>query len=322
MSTANTTVAQANQQFRESLIRDANHSERLAITFEGQKVTFLEAIKRVLDDYGLAQKLELAKQQGHKLRILQVNCTEGLYLHELARLLEERNLLEGADLYGITEDATQISTADVYSKMAKPPRPYLNFYQHNLHDPLTECLGLHEGLQIGDSVQFDLIFGANQSLELSKGAKTILSQLYLEGVKPGGLIYFTEFLLEEGPNGFIAPHPAIGVLNRLGTWTVIQSYNPGVEVAIAMTEWLRELGAEQVADFKTVLEVGGQTVAGRAFMRSTLWVLKTTGPEFVKAGLISQTQYDEFMQVIYQELTPQHVGQVTFNTTMARKPLS
>jgi hypothetical protein len=316
-------TTQTNQQFRESLIRDANHSERLAITFEGQKVTFLEAIKRVLDDYGLAQKLELAKQQGHKLRILQVNCTEGLYLHELARLLEERNLLEGADLYGITEDLAQITTADVHSKMAKPPRPYLNFYQHNLHDPLTECLGLHEGLRASGSVQFDLVFGANQSLELSKGAKAILSQLYLEGVKPGGLIYFSEFLFEEDSNNrLISPHPAIDTLSRIGIVAVLKSYNPGVDVAIAMTEWLRELGAEQVADFKTVLEIGGQTVAGRAFMRSILLLLKTTGPEFVKAGLINQTQYDEFMRVIYQELTPQHVGQMICNTAIARKPLS
>jgi hypothetical protein len=138
---------------------------------------FLDAVNRILDEYGLAHKLELAKQQGVKLRILQVNCAEGLYLHELARLLEERNLLEGAELYGITEDPTQISTADVYSKMANPPRPYLNFYQHNLHQPLADCIGLHEGLRASGLVQFDWLFGANETLIVLKDAHTVLTQL-------------------------------------------------------------------------------------------------------------------------------------------------
>jgi hypothetical protein len=46
------------------------------------------------------------------------------------------------------------------------------------------------------------------------------------------------------------------------------------------------------------------------------------GPEFVKADLVTQAQYDEFMRVIYQELTPQHIGQISFNTAIARKPIS
>jgi hypothetical protein len=86
---ANANTTQSNQQFRESMFRDASQSERFAMAFMGYRGTFLEAINRVLDEYGLAQKLEAAKQQDQKLRILQVNCAEGLFLHELARILEE-----------------------------------------------------------------------------------------------------------------------------------------------------------------------------------------------------------------------------------------
>jgi hypothetical protein len=104
---------QTKQQFHEFLARDATRSERLAISFSGHQRSFQESIQRILDEYGLAHKLEKAKQQGYKLRLLQISCAEGLFLHELANLLEKCGLLEGADLYGITEDPTQISTADI-----------------------------------------------------------------------------------------------------------------------------------------------------------------------------------------------------------------
>jgi hypothetical protein len=312
---------QTNQQFRESLISNTNQSERIALSFNGHRTIFYETIQRILDEYGLAQKLEEAKQQGQKLRILQVNCAEGLYLHELARILEERDLLEGAELYGITKDPTQISTADIYSKVAKPPRPYLNFYQHNLHQPLSECLGLHEGLKASGSVQFDLLFGANETLAFLKEAKTVLTQLYLDNVKAGGLICFTEFIFKEGPEGWIAPHPALVELTRIGS-SIVQSYNLGVEVALEMMAWLRELGSEQLTESKTKVETGGQAEQGKTFLRSMLLAHKILGSSYVKAGLIEQAHYDELMRVLYQELTPQHLGQITFNIVIARKPLN
>jgi hypothetical protein len=313
------TTNQTNQQFRESLISNASQSERIALSFNGHRTIFYETIRRILDEYGLAQKLAVAKQQGQKLRILQVNCGEGLYLHELARILEERDLLEGAELYGITEDPTQISTADIYSKVVKPPRPYLNFYQHSLHQPLTESLGLHEGLKASGSVQFDLLFGANETLSFLKEAKIILTQLYLANVKAGGLICFTEFIFKEGSEGCIAPHPALVELTRIGS-SIVQSYNPGVEVALEMTAWLRELGAEQATESKTKVETGGQTERGKIFLRSMVLAHKILGPAYVNAGLIKQAHYDELMRVLYQELTLQHVGQITFNIVIARKP--
>jgi hypothetical protein len=315
-----TTQAQTNQQFRDSILRDASQSERLALSFEGYRTIFLEAINQLLTDFGLAQKLEAAKQKGQKLRILQLNCSEGLYLHELARVLEERGLLEGADLYGITEDLAQISTAEVYSKISKPPRPYLNFYQHNLHQPLTECLGLHEDLKMSGAVQFDFIFGLNESLSLLKEAKTVLARLYQDNVKPDGLLYFIETILREGAEGWIAPHPAIAKLNKAGILVVVRSYNPGVEVALDMVDWLREQGASPCMEFKAKTAFGGETEQGRAFLRSILLAYKIMGPQLVKAGLLEQGLYDQLMQELYQGLTPQHTGQLTFNRVIARKP--
>jgi hypothetical protein len=318
---SSTTANQTNQQFRDSLPRDASQSERIAMTFAGYRVMFLETIKQVLDNYGLAQKLEIAKQQGYRLRILQLNCAEGLFLHELARLLEERGLLEGVDLYGITEDPTQIATADEYRKLSKPPRPYLNFYLHNLHQPLEQCIGLYEELKTEGHVQFDLIFGANETLISLKDAQMVVNQLYQNNVKPGGLLFFTDFIFREGPDGWLAPHPILAETTR-ATALLVESYNPGVEVALAMTEWLRELGAVEVLDFKTKIEWGGLTEIGRSFLYTNLLFVKTIGPEFVKAGLLQQAQYDKFIWVMYHELTQQHIGQMTFNTMIARKLLT
>jgi hypothetical protein len=313
------TPTQTNQQFRDSLIRDASHSERIAMSFDSHHAMFLETINHILDEdgSGLAQKLKKAKQQDVKLRLLQVNCAEGLYLHELARILEERDLLEGAELYGITEDPTQISTADVYSKVAKTPRPYLNFYQHNLHQPLAECLGLHEDLKVTGSVQFDLIFGVTEALILLKDAQLVLTRLYQDNLKPEGLICFTDSNIVEGADGWIGPHPAIADLHRAGMY-ILHTYNPG-PVASEMAGWLREAGANQIVEIKTRSEWGGQTEAGRLSLRAELLTLRLIGPEFVRAGLVSQAQYDQLMQVIYHELTPQHIGQLTFYTAIAKK---
>jgi hypothetical protein len=115
----------------------------------------------------------------------------------------------------------------------------------------------------------------------------------------------------------------LGELTRIGT-SILKGYNPGVEVALAMTDWLRELGGieeQQTTEFKTTVEVGGQTEQGRLLLRSLLLAHKILGPTYVKAGLVNQTQYDEFIRVIYQELTPQHVGQLAFNTVIAKKPM-
>jgi hypothetical protein len=101
----------------------------------------------------------------------------------------------------------------IYSKVSKPPHPYLNFYQHNSHQPLEECLGLHEDLRADGSVQFDFIFGITAlSLIAYEEAKTVLSRLYLDNVKTDGLVYFTETIIKEGVDGWIAPHLAMAEL--------------------------------------------------------------------------------------------------------------
>jgi hypothetical protein len=37
---------------------------------------------------------------------------------------------------------------------------------------------------------------------------------------------------------------------------------------------------------------------------------------------MSQLDYNRLIHTIYQELIPQHIGQLTYNTAIARKPLA
>jgi hypothetical protein len=88
-----------------------------------------------------------------------------------------------------------------------------------------------------------------------------------------------------------------------------------------MGTWLRELGASPCIEFKTKTAYGGETEQGRAFLRSILLAYKIMGPQLVKAGLLEQGLYDQLMQELYQELTPQHSGQLSFSRVIAKKPL-
>src|SRR5438045_4676148 len=98
------------QKYREALASNAKSSERMLAQYKAFKPVFEVCLNKVLDEYGLAEKLTLAKAKGTKLKILNYQCGEGLYLHLFSELLEKRGLLEGAELNGIDMDATLIAT--------------------------------------------------------------------------------------------------------------------------------------------------------------------------------------------------------------------
>jgi hypothetical protein len=281
---------------------------------------FEKAINQVLDEYGLAEKLTQAKQSGQVLHLLQLHCGEGLYLHELARLLEKRGLLAAAQLNGIEEDQAQITIADEYRNLASPPRPYLNFYCHKLQQPLEECLGLRQGLGARGASRFDFIFGGFNLVSLTKNARVMVERTYQQNLKDGAYLMFIEGVRKEGSVGWQVPHPGMAkvvrALHQIGA-----SYNPGSEdIGTDTARWLAEMGAEPVSSYHTLTPWGGSTEAGRIQLLNMLTIIRISGPEMVKAGLITQQEYDEFIQIIYKELTPDHVGQYTFTVTLAAKP--
>jgi hypothetical protein len=313
---------QSLQQFRDSLSTDVSYHARLALQFKVMQPLFEKAINQVLDEYGLAEKLSQAKQRGQVLRLLQLHCGEGLYLHELARLLETRGLLAAAQLNGIEEDQTQITTADEYRNLASPPRPYLNFYCHKLQQPLEECVGLRQGLGASGATRFDFIFGGFNALSLTKNARVVVERIYRQNLKDGANLMFIEGVRREGPVGWRVPHPGMAkvvrTLHQIGA-----SYNPGSEdIGTDTARWLGKLDAGPVSSYRALTPWGGPTEPGRIQLLNMLAIIRISGPEMVKVGLITPQEYDDFIQIIYKELTPHHLGQYTFTVTLAAKPVA
>jgi hypothetical protein len=312
---------QTQQEFQAEMFNGAEHSERMVLRYKINQTIFAEAINRILDEYKLTERLQEAIQNKQKLRILQLNCSEGLFLHELARLLEERELLKGADLFGISADVAQITTAEGYSRLSTPPRPYLNFYLHDIHQPLEDCLGLHEDLKVNAPTTFDFIFAANETLRFTKNAAKVLRRLYADNLKPGGIVLLTESVLIEGSEGWVTPHPSMTELLR-PVLIPLQSYNPDVaDVAMAVEGWLKELGATEVQSFKVRLTWGGYSEQGRNLLRSAILFLNVAKPQYVGTGLMTAKRYDELLSTLYREIAPQHEGFTHFVTTLGRKPI-
>src|SRR5947209_3036698 len=118
------------------MVDDRQRQERL---HRHQKAGFKGVIEQLLDEYELAGQLVAAKTgQRAKLKILEVGCGEGLYLHDLAEVLEGRDLAHSATLYGLDINQAMIETAIEYTRLSKPARPYLHFYTHDLSQPLKK----------------------------------------------------------------------------------------------------------------------------------------------------------------------------------------
>lgn len=238
------------------------------------------------------------------------------YTYRLAEILEERHLLEGADLYGVAADSRLITTAEEFSRMSKPPRPYLKFFLHDLHTPLENSPALRNSGSAEASFDFIIVLGAIGGIY---DAQSTLGRIYQNNLKPGGVIYLWDFVLTQGETGWISPHPSIDAYGKAGT-TVIASYNPGVMVAEVLGDWLREFGASRVQSYKHVFPAGGKTEQGRNYFRANVLSVRLNGPHLIKAGLMTQAEYDEIIRVIFNELTQEMVGQGTYWVAIALKP--
>jgi 2-polyprenyl-3-methyl-5-hydroxy-6-metoxy-1,4-benzoquinol methylase len=302
-------------QYRDYVLAQSDDRQRQALSHRSTKPDFIRIIERVLNEYELAEQFQAAKTgRRSRLKILDVGCGEGLYLHDVAELLEEQDLHQAATFYGIDLDQVSIDTAIEYSKVSNPPRPYLNFYIHDLRQPLQN----QPGLFVEGQHNFDLIY-ARQVLSFLPEAQQNLTRLY-QALVPGGVIYTCDIAWHQGADGYLSPHPALTPFLESFS-AIFNELNGGVEVALAQAGWLREGGATLVQALPDKMVHGGTSKAGTDALRTLLLGVRNASPRMVAQGKLSQPQIDRLLAQLYQELGPQCSGFLTFIHTLARKPL-
>jgi SAM-dependent methyltransferase len=298
-------------QFR---FEELDSQERTIIGYKTVRTAFLQTVEQILDskEYQFAARLKEAAGAGKKLRVMDIGCSEGLFLHELAAILEARRLLGAVELNGLDDNPVAIETAESYALVSTPPRPYLHFYLHDATLPFEECLELrHEA-----KLDYDLLL-VLAVLELLPDAKTHLARFY-NSLKPGGIIYLRLTVTRYGEDGTILPHPLLEPFGQT-IMRALGQVNPGVEVAFQVEDWLRELGASQIKVNELKIPIGGTSEVGRQCFRLFLYLIKNTASLMIRSGQMTQTKYDQIMQTVYQELTPEAHGQIINFQVLAKK---
>lgn len=304
-----------NINYRDYILGKVDERERLAIQYRCYKDEFRAVVEQLLDEWGLAEKLKAALANKDKVRVLDVGCGTGLFLQEVAAIIEERGLLQAAQFFGIDIDQAVIVEAEKLSKEIKPPRNYLHFYVHDVTKPLSSCKGFL--FDIDGPVEFDFIF-FSFALEHFPQARLQLEKFY-QALRPGGIIFIRDGVNLVGDYGWKSPHPLMeqGFKNVV---KLIASVNDGVLVTNEAQNWLREFGASRVEikEFETPL--GGTTQVGLDMLRNLIMAKRNFLPTQLKLGLTTQAQFDAEMQQLYRELGPACVGHVNVVDTLARKP--
>lgn len=320
------------KEYQNYVFAQSNDRERLMLQYQVFKPSFIAAIEKVLDEYGLAQRLQQVTatttdakgdagsiSNANKVRLMDVGCGEGLFLSEVAALLEARGLLAAADLNGVDLDSGAIATAREFSRVSKPPRPYLNFYVHDATRPFAAQLNL----AMGNKLEFDFIM-ALALVEHLPDARPQVERLY-DSLRPGGVIYLRDVVVagadKDAEDGWLAPHPAMTPIYR-HFFAYMQSKNPDVEVAKAQAGWLRERGAEMVQTTTLPFIAGGDSQTGMLMLRNWFMGLRNSSPALVKQGLISQAEVYQTIQTLFRELNASAKGRSVLVDTFARKPLN
>lgn len=309
------------EDFREYIFAaDLNDHARLAIQHAGMKPKVVKHMNRALDQYNLAERFQAGvngNSPARKARVLDFGCGEGLFLHDFAELLESRALIERVELSGIDRNSAAVTTAEEFARLSIPPRPFLNFYEHDGLRPLEECVLLRrEGYPYGP-VSFDFIF-ATMVMEHLPNARDHVERLY-DALTPGGVIYFYGCELERTYEEFGHFHPTLKFFGQAVS-KMIMSVNPGVSVARSQAEWLREAGAEMVQSTEVEVVVGGDTEYGRWLLKDTVMIARGVGKILIERNALTQARFDEMMSELYSQLTAERQGQGWFIETLARKP--
>lgn len=295
--------------------------DRLVLQHEVFRPRILQLMTRVLDEYGLGEQLVAAQTSGERIQILDIGCGLGLFLHDLAELLEQRGWLEVADLVGIDRDQAIIYTADEYRKASKPPRPCLQFYIHDASEPLEAS----PDLTIMGLTKFNFIF-ATSALEYLSDARYHLQRFY-QALKPGGVIYLRSVMTTELPEnstdpaeGWTSFNPSLVSFYR-HLYAAIAAANNGVDIALEEANWLREVGAEQVEAAKDIIIGNTASPEGVKLLRLWVSIFQSAGKTLAAKGILCQAEYDKLLQIVFRETGPQSNGHAIYVDTLARKPL-
>jgi SAM-dependent methyltransferase len=298
------------------ILADVNDSDRLAVQHSCFKPSFMQTLQHILTHYGLGDRLQAGLTQAAKISILDVGCGEGLQLHDVAALLDSRGELAAATFYGIDNNVQAIATAEGFSKVSKPPRPYLNFYVHDVMQPLVDCLGLR--MDMDGTPTFDLIY-VSMLLEHLPGVSQLLTKFY-SYLKPGGLLYIRDTVLLGAAEFNQMVHPALIPFHQ-----AIKDHaarlNKGQDVALETANWLRLLEPQQVEALPIRIPIGGTSEIGKMMLRNTILALRVGLPLFVKFGVIGAEQGEQMMATMFRELGPHLEGYLTLIDTIAQKPL-
>lgn len=283
-----------------------NDVERLVMQQELFVPGFTATVTRLLDEYGLAERLA-----GTGGRVLDFGCAHGRYVEALSTLLAERDLYVGTRVDGLDLDADAIGYAR--SHRTDSGRSHVVFAHFDGSRPLEECDALTDDGPIG----YDLIY-ALLVLEHFAEPEAQLSRLY-RYVRPGGSIYLRDFVMDEGEDGWSPPHPAAREISAK-LFGAIPSVRAGLSVAQDQVNWLATLGAERVSTTRERVTVGGPHPHGAAMLRLWLQTISNGGRNLVARDLLDQQDLDVALQTLRAELTDHHVGHVTYHTTVARRP--
>lgn len=307
-------MALTKTEYRDYIFNKADDQERQVIQHRVFRSAFIQLLNQLLDDYRLVERIEEVNRAGYKFKILDFGCGEGLFLHDVAEVLEKRNLQDKVAFFGIDLNELAIITATDYSKYTNPPRPYLHYYVHDALNPLEAAWELF----VDGRKQFDFIF-AIQVIEHICGAQERLQELY-NYLAPGGILYVRDLVLHMGEDGWKMPHSALNIFSQAYSAFVAKTNN-GLEVASANPQWLTEMGATVLSAELVKFPVGGTTSIGRDNLRNVLMGASNAGVSLVAGGMMTQAQLDGVMQTLFRELTPEYVGQLSYVDTLARKPL-
>ncbi|MEI6045788.1 MAG: class I SAM-dependent methyltransferase [Chloroflexota bacterium] len=307
--------------------------DRLTFQYKIYQPSFEKIIELVLGtEYGLGTRIE----QGLKpapIRILDAGCGEGLFLYYLAGLLEQRGLFNPAtvQLIGIDSDTSAIATVLDFVRTAQPTRPYLQFICYDLTKPfdlnpeLRPMLPLPATLSeaAGDGGQeggggFDFIYAHLVAEHIPNASQHVKHWYSL--LKPGGIIFLRDAVLDEGPNGWKAAHPALAPFASQVT-QYIKQIN-GFNVSEVAKDWLNEWGAEQVQALPLVLPVGGDSQIGLMMLRNLVMIVRNSLPQLIAKNITTMAQGEALLELLFKELSPQCIGSSAHLDTLARKPLA
>jgi SAM-dependent methyltransferase len=291
-----------------------NEEQRSLLQHHVLKPTIQRILVEILEKYGLRQRLEVAKQTGNQLLILEAGSGSGSLLQDFANLLHQNDLLQAVNLNGVDINLSYVQNAEELNKKS-PAWANINYYQHDITQPLEG----NYSLNLEKKLQFDCIC-ATVLLQYFPNAHQHILRLY-NYLKPGGVLYLCDsYMAYGGEKGWQAPIPGIEKFGLVGT-KVVRNINGGKIIAKEAAQWLSDAGAEQVQAVTDLIQAKGSDSFSLEVLRYYIAVVRTATPIHLKNGALTQAEHDDILASVFQITKDSH-AQVPFIHTLARKPLA